>query len=170
LIDALRDALRDEPEPAVAAQRAADCLRTHRPGPDVLSPTDQEGDTDHYQQHVLYVDPQLKFSVVALVWRAGQQTTIHDHRCWCSVAVLRGREYETLYSLGHGDDGPCLIAGRSSSYLPGEVSAFAPPGDIHRVRNSGSSTAISLHVYGADICALGTSIRRNYPDTMVVTP
>lgn len=36
------------------------------------------------------------------------------------------------------------------------------PGDIHRVRNAGSGKAISLHVYGADITRLGTSIRRVY--------
>jgi predicted metal-dependent enzyme (double-stranded beta helix superfamily) len=42
------------------------------------------------------------------------------------------------------------------------VSGFAPPGDIHRVRNSGDSVAISMHVYGTDISRLGSSIRREY--------
>ena len=45
----------------------------------------------------------------------------------------------------------------------GAVSGFAPPGDIHRVRNSGDTVAISMHVYGADISRLGNSIRREYP-------
>jgi hypothetical protein len=44
----------------------------------------------------------------------------------------------------------------------GEVSGFAPPGDIHRIRNDGSETAISLHIYGTDITRVGTSARRNY--------
>ena len=44
----------------------------------------------------------------------------------------------------------------------GSVSGFAPPGDIHRVRNTGDSVAISMHVYGADISRLGNSIRREY--------
>ena len=44
----------------------------------------------------------------------------------------------------------------------GSVTGIAPPGDIHRVSNSGTSTAISLHVYGADIGKLGSSIRRTY--------
>jgi predicted metal-dependent enzyme (double-stranded beta helix superfamily) len=47
--------------------------------------------------------------------------------------------------------------------LSGSVSAFAPPGDIHRVRNTGSTVAISMHVYGADISRLGNSLRREYP-------
>jgi 3-mercaptopropionate dioxygenase len=44
----------------------------------------------------------------------------------------------------------------------GSVSGFAPPGDIHRVRNTGGTVAISMHVYGADISRLGNSIRREY--------
>ena len=46
--------------------------------------------------------------------------------------------------------------------LAGAVSGFAPPGDIHRVRNTGDTVAISMHVYGADISRLGNSIRREY--------
>jgi len=37
-----------------------------------------------------------------------------------------------------------------------------PPGDIHRVRNIGATTAISLHVYGTDITRIGSSARRYY--------
>jgi predicted metal-dependent enzyme (double-stranded beta helix superfamily) len=44
----------------------------------------------------------------------------------------------------------------------GDVSGFAPPGDIHRVRNSGDSEAISIHVYGTDLSRLGSSSRRFY--------
>ena len=44
----------------------------------------------------------------------------------------------------------------------GSVSGFAPPGDIHRVRNTGDTVAISTHIYGADISRLGNSIRREY--------
>jgi predicted metal-dependent enzyme (double-stranded beta helix superfamily) len=36
-----------------------------------------------------------------------------------------------------------------------------PPGDIHRVRNSGTTTAISVHIYGTDISRL-SSVRRYY--------
>jgi len=37
-----------------------------------------------------------------------------------------------------------------------------PDEDIHAVGNYGSELAISIHVYGADIGILGTSIRRRY--------
>ncbi len=44
----------------------------------------------------------------------------------------------------------------------GTVSGFAPPGDIHQVRNIGATTAVSLHVYGTDITRVGSSVRRIY--------
>jgi predicted metal-dependent enzyme (double-stranded beta helix superfamily) len=95
-----------------------------------------------------------------MVWRPAQVTPIHDHVTWCVFGVLQGIEYEELYTLS-ADGGYLQEVGRSQG-LPGEVSGFAPPGDIHRVRNSGDSVAISLHVYGADITRLGSSVRRIY--------
>jgi 3-mercaptopropionate dioxygenase len=47
------------------------------------------------------------------------------------------------------------------------VSGFALPGGIHRVRNVGDRTAISIHVYGTDVSRIGTSARRYY-DLQVV--
>jgi predicted metal-dependent enzyme (double-stranded beta helix superfamily) len=40
------------------------------------------------------------------------------------------------------------------------VSAFAPPGDIHRMHNTGDETAISINVYGTDVSRIGSSVRR----------
>ena len=42
------------------------------------------------------------------------------------------------------------------------MSGFAPPGDIHRVRNVGDDTAISIHIYGTDVSRIGSSVRRSY--------
>jgi 3-mercaptopropionate dioxygenase len=42
------------------------------------------------------------------------------------------------------------------------VSGFAPPGDIHRVTNAGTTVGVSLHVYGTDIGRIGSSVRRTY--------
>jgi oxalate decarboxylase/phosphoglucose isomerase-like protein (cupin superfamily) len=69
-----------------------------------------------------------------------------------------GVEYETLYR----DRGDHLTEiGKVANHV-GDVSGFAPPGDIHRVHNTGDVTAISLHVYGADLSADGVSIRRQH--------
>jgi 3-mercaptopropionate dioxygenase len=167
LIAGLESALQDQPTGLLAASRAADCLTGHLPTPDILSVAEQLGHPDAYCQHVLFVDRQVPFSIVALVWREGQRTTIHDHRCWGAVAVLQGAEHETLYSPQVHRRRLQLIPGRRTVYPAGDLSAFAPPGDIHQVQNGGPGVAISLHVYGADIAACGSSIRRNYPEELV---
>jgi hypothetical protein len=60
-----------------------------------------------------------------------------------------------------------LVAGELERQLPavseaGDVSGFAPPGDIHRVRNAGDRVAISIHIYGTDVSRVGSGARRDY--------
>ena len=102
-----------------------------------------------------------------MVWQPGQVTPVHDHVTWCVFGVVQGIEYEELYAVS-ADGSHLTELGRSQNSC-GEVSGFAPPGDIHRVANIGSGVAISLHVYGADITRLGSSIRRTY-DLPVLPP
>jgi predicted metal-dependent enzyme (double-stranded beta helix superfamily) len=109
---------------------------------------------------VLHTEPDGSFSVTAMVWRPGQVTPIHDHVTWCVFGVLQGTEYEELYAVTA--DGAALREVGRNENRQGEVSGFAPPGDIHRVRNTGAGVAVSLHVYGADITRLGSSVRRVY--------
>ena len=136
------------------------------PVPDLLTGSQREGGTDGYRQHVLHVEPDGAFSVVALVWLPGQATPVHDHVCWCAVGVYEGQETELRYRRV----GRRLVRTRFLVNAAGTVSGIAPPGDIHRVMNSGRTKAISLHVYGADIGRLGSSIRRTYDDRAEVTP
>ena len=100
------------------------------------------------------------FSVVALVWRPGQATTIHDHVAWGAFAVLQGTEHEETFALA--PDGSALRPLARNQNRAGDVSAFAPPGDIHRITNAGDDIVIQLHVYGTNVARLGTSIRRVY--------
>ena len=74
------------------------------------------------------------------------------------VRGAAGRRVRALYR-DHGDH--LTEIGRAANQV-GDVSGFAPPGDIHRVHNTGDVTAISLHVYGADLGADGASVRREY--------
>jgi predicted metal-dependent enzyme (double-stranded beta helix superfamily) len=167
LVRQLRRDLAGRPAGIDAATRAAECLVANLPTVEILAPAERLGDPTAYQQRVLFVDQELSFSLVALVWRPGQRTAIHDHRCWGAVAVLQGVEHETLYRPSSEGTDAGLRPGRQTDYPAGDVSAFAPPGDIHRVDNPGPGTAISLHVYGADISVLGSSIRRTYADDLV---
>jgi 3-mercaptopropionate dioxygenase len=160
LVAAIRDATSRRADWAQTAGLVADQLRRHLPGPEMLTAAERAGSPEGYVCHTLHTEPDGSFSVCALVWRPGQQTPIHDHVTWCVVGVLQGAEFEELFALLDG--GTAVAEAGSNVNERGDVSSFAPPGDIHRVTNRGADVAISLHVYGADIERLGTSVRRTY--------
>lgn len=123
---------------------------------DLLTPEERAGSPDGYVSRPLYT--REDFSVVAVVWRPGQGTVIHDHVSWCAFGVLSGVEDETVYR----DMGDHLVQIGQARNLPGDVSGFAPPGDIHKVINTSGEVGVSVHVYGADVGRLGSSVRRVY--------
>jgi predicted metal-dependent enzyme (double-stranded beta helix superfamily) len=123
------------------------------------------GDPAAYRQHLLHVAEDGAFSLVALVWLPGQATPIHDHLSWCVVGVHEGAEHETRYARTPQG---LLVETVSGVAYAGDVDGLLPPGDIHRVTNAGTDLAISLHVYGADLSVVGSSIRRRYDDSLVV--
>lgn len=151
--------------PGPTAELTAETLRPYLGDPALLTAEQSESSPDRYLQHVLYAEPDGSFSVVALVWLPGQHTAIHDHVSWCVAGVHQGAESERRYRLVPGaEGGTARLVGTEELTNPlGSVAGFAPPGDIHEVRNSGTGTAISLHIYGADVLRLGNSVRRVYP-------
>jgi len=126
--------------------------------------------TERYMQHVLHVAPDSSFSVVSLVWTQGQSTSIHDHAGWGVVGVYEGLERETRYRLeGHGPERHLTVTG-VTILRPGETTAFVADGlDIHRVDNpADAGPTISIHVYGVDVRARGTSIKNSFDHLPVV--
>ncbi|RJL30384.1 cysteine dioxygenase family protein [Bailinhaonella thermotolerans] len=158
----LADGVRAIVDQGLPARRTAwlvaDLLRGGAlPGPEVLTEEERRGDPERYTSRVLHAED--GFSIVGLVWLPGQETPVHDHIAWCTFGVVQGAEHEILYRL----DGDRLVRVGESTNGAGEVSGFAPPGDIHRVRNVSDGTAISIHIYGADVTrAGGSSVRRVY--------
>lgn len=141
------------------SQNVASVLRSGLPAPAaLLAPEQRAGDPSGYQSHLVHAERDGSFSVAVMVWLPGQQTPIHDHVSWCVPAVLQGREHEEVFAVERRG---LRLVDRHVNPV-GSVCAFAPPGDIHRVRNCGDDVAISLHVYGADISRLGNSVRREY--------
>ena len=65
-------------------------LERNRPSYRVLAPELRRGEPDGYRSHVLHTEPDGSFSIVALVWRPGQATPIHDHVTWCVFTVVQG--------------------------------------------------------------------------------
>jgi predicted metal-dependent enzyme (double-stranded beta helix superfamily) len=109
----------------------------------------KEPHPDHYQQYLLYLDPQNRFSIVSFVWGPGQETPIHDHMTWGVVGQLRGHEVSTNYT--RNENGTLKVAG-VHTLKPGETIAFSPEqGDIHQVRNGSDAVSVSIHIYGGDI-------------------
>lgn len=115
-------------------------------------PSDQS-----YRQYLLYRDPRNRFSVVSFVWQPGQQTPVHDHTVWGLVGVLRGQEHCEEFLVQAEGLAPRRLA--EHPLLPGAVDRVSPRiGDVHRVSNSGEVTAVSIHVYGADIGAISRHV------------
>lgn len=162
LIVAVREIVSTESDPKRVGAGVAAALEPWLANDKLLTPGQLEADPNHYRQHVLHVEPDGSFSIVALVWLPGQVTPIHDHVSWCVVGVHQGAEREAIYDLCGGDDDPHLTVREWTTNPVGSVAALVPPGDIHHVANDGDGLAVSLHIYGADIGLLGSSIRRRY--------
>ncbi|MFC6377332.1 cysteine dioxygenase [Tatumella terrea] len=131
-------------------ERSAPLLATLVSQDDWLAPSYSQPHPQHYQQYLLYLDPQQRFSVVSFVWGPGQQTPVHDHRVWGLIGMLRGAEHSQ--SFVRGPDG-MRPDGEAVLLQPGEVETLSPAeGDIHQVSNAfRDRVSVSIHVYGADI-------------------
>jgi predicted metal-dependent enzyme (double-stranded beta helix superfamily) len=160
LAAAVRDAVGKHADWSDTAELVASALERHLPSPSILTPEQRTGDPETYKSEVIHSEPDGSFSIVALVWRPGQVTPIHDHVTWCVFGVIQGMESEELFEFD--EQGTCLVEAGDRVNRTGDVSGFAPPGDIHRVRNGGDHTAISIHIYGTDVSRVGSSVRRYY--------
>jgi predicted metal-dependent enzyme (double-stranded beta helix superfamily) len=158
LVDALDLAIRPQRPTWRTVDAVVDALAPFLGRPDLLTPAQQVGDPAGYRAHVLHVPGDGAWSLMGMVWLPGQTTPVHDHVSWCVVGVQEGEELESRYRLV--DDH--LIEDVEVTSRQGSVAGLLPPGDIHRVTNSGTGTTISLHVYGVDVRQRGTSIRRRY--------
>jgi len=137
--------------------------------PEFLEDRYRQPAEDRYRQHVVHVHPEGKYSIVSLVWKPGQVTPIHDHRCWCVVGVLQGQETETRYHLRECAGSRFLALWEKHTYQAGSVCSLVPPEEnIHQVANAGTDgITISMHIYGADIAALGSSINHVFDHPVV---
>lgn len=162
LVEGIRAAVRREPDAQRIGDAVAELLKPHLGSDDFLPCDELAPATCDYCQHILHVEPDGSFSIVALVWLPGQATAIHDHVSWCVVGVHKGHELETVYMVSGRDAGAHLRVVSEQLNPSGTVACCIPPGDVHRVANGGDGVAVSLHIYGADIGVLGSSIRRRY--------
>jgi 3-mercaptopropionate dioxygenase len=157
----VRDAERLIDDPHAIAERLKELLAVDG----WLDHRHQLAGRDTYRQHLLHVSSCRRLSVVALVWMPGQRTPVHDHVSWCVVGVYRGVEREVHYRLVDRDGRRGLLPVATFDAPAGHVEALVPPAEnIHSVAAAGEQGTISIHVYGADIERLGSSILRRFDD------
>jgi 3-mercaptopropionate dioxygenase len=128
--------------------------------PSLLRPEQRLPDSRCYRQHILHVEADGSFSVVALVWAPGQSTPVHDHRSWCVVGVIEGEESEMRFRSGSDSAPPIPVC--TGINRQGSVQGLLAPDEIHHVANRGTELAVSLHVYGTDLARHPSSIRHRY--------
>ncbi|TVQ48617.1 MAG: cysteine dioxygenase [Gammaproteobacteria bacterium] len=123
---------------------------------DLLAPEQRIGDAETYTRHLLYADPEGRFSVLALVWMPGQGTPVHGHTAWGAVAVHEGRPTVALYEY---EPGYGALPRQELQCVPGEVSwVRAGIQYPHRICNTSDRPAITLHTYGRDLSRNPTGI------------
>ena len=139
------------PTEAELLSQARQCLQSLISQDDWLMPEFAQPHPQHYQQYLLYADPQDRFSVVSFVGAPRASTPIHDHTVWGLVGMLRGSEFCQPYS--RMSDGRWAPAGFQIDMLPGDVEAISPRiGDVHKVWNAlADEVCVSIHVYGGNI-------------------
>ena len=140
-----------QPDEAELLPQAGDAMRTLVAKDDWLEPAFATPHPQHYQQYLLYADPDDRFSVVSFVWGPGQHTPIHNHTVWGVIGMLRGAEMTQNYDIAA--DGTPTARSEEIELSPGDVEFVSPTiGDVHRVRNAHEDRpSISIHAYGANI-------------------
>jgi predicted metal-dependent enzyme (double-stranded beta helix superfamily) len=125
----------------------------------LLTPAHMRSDPDHYRTNIVHVDPAGAYSIVALVWHAGQRTPIHSHRSWCVVGVHQGTELERTFAWTNGH----LTETGRHQLDAGSITWLTPDhDDIHDVTSSSSDTTVSIHIYGLDYRTTASSIRETF--------
>ena len=160
LVAAVRAAVSRPADWQGTAELVSQELARHLPSSDVLGPEQRIGDPDGHRSHLLYSEPGGTFfdRRPRLAPWAGDADPRSRHLVCVRSRPGRGARGADLLDEERG----CLVAAGARTNREGDVSGFAPPGDIHRVRNVGHRTAISLHVNGTDVSRVGSSVRRPY--------
>lgn len=123
-----------------------------------LLPEQQRASHDHYARHVIYADPEDRYTIVSIAWGSGQQSPIHGHHTWCGVAVYRGTVVETFYEVAGNNAPPRAL--RSMVRQPGTLSFDADLKGVHRIANATQDVAVSIHIYGVGGARIATDVNR----------
>lgn len=121
--------------------------------PLLLSLENRRSSPHSYRRHVLHVDPQGRFSLLAIIWEEGQSTPVFRSSGWSVMGVYEGELREASYRHLSGSDGaPRLLpAGVTHHGRGGILFQDGLDGNLQRLDNPADQTTISIHVYGFDV-------------------
>lgn len=112
---------------------------------------------EHYARHILHADKRGRYTVAALVWKAGQFSPVHAHQTWCALAVARGRLQERYFKYDPVQS--AALYQSSGEHRRGSGSSGAAGMNlIHQLGNPWHEEAISIHVYGVDSRSMATGV------------
>ena len=130
----------------------------------LLTPAQRQAPVDAYGRNRIFICPQDRFSVLAMVWPAGVTTPVHDHRDWCAIGLYEGVIEETYYVPATGSpDCTTAVASKTVRHNPGDIAHMpmnAP--NIHSIHNPTDQVAISIHVYGGNCETQGPNLDKIY--------
>ncbi|MFD1708325.1 cysteine dioxygenase [Siminovitchia sediminis] len=108
-----------------------------------------------YARYSLYVDPQDRFEVLVLVWQPGHKTSLHDHDgTWGVEGIVSGQVRVTNY-IQEGNVSKNVVRLRHTGSIvvqEQDTGTLLPPADCHTLEVEGDQPAITIHVYGKQLC------------------
>ncbi|MGE3165896.1 MAG: cysteine dioxygenase [Planctomycetota bacterium] len=109
--------------------------------------------TSSYARHLIHCDPNNRFCLLALVWKPGQGTPIHDHPSWGVYGVVRNQMRFVNYIVQRdGDRDRLTMTGAAVTHEGSALTIFPPWADVHRMENpSPDQVSVTLHCYGVEI-------------------
>ena len=121
---------------------------------------------DRYVRNLVHAGP--SYQALALCWRNGQRSPIHNHRgSACGVKVLRGTATESVFERAPNG----LVVPTGSRELPAGYLCGSVDDDIHQVSKlkAGGADLVTLHLYSPpllrmDMFSLDTPAVREWDD------
>ncbi len=161
LVDGLAKAAptSDTPKPELVTAALGSAAAAHGWLPDER----RRANHDRYSRHLIYADPQGRFSLLAIVWGPGQVSPIHTHRVWSAVAVCQGALTETVYDRIKSKKAP--VATKNQTHIAGWSRFYPAETVIHRLANRNPDNTITLHVYGISAALVSTGINVTFGET-----
>jgi predicted metal-dependent enzyme (double-stranded beta helix superfamily) len=110
---------------------------------------------ERYARRLVHRDAGNRYTVIAMVWNAGQGTPLHDHAgIWCVECVYSGRIRVTSFNCQGGDPERDIVQFKQETVIHagvGQAGALIPPFEYHVLENAGDVPAVTLHVYGGEM-------------------